>query len=89
MSGRPRSRSTWGHVGSVRLRSTSSGVGVDVGTPFISSCRRSLVVALEAEAEVVDGGVEEVVTLEGEESLSSDVPAVNNSHEAGTEVSAV
>ena len=43
MSGRGGSGSTWGHVGSARVRSTSSRVEVDVGTPFKTSCRRSLV----------------------------------------------
>ena len=42
MSGRGGSGSTWGHVGSARARSTSSRVEVDVGTPFKTSCRRSL-----------------------------------------------
>ena len=42
MSGRGGSGSTWGHVGSARVRSTSSRVEVDVGTPFKTSCRRSL-----------------------------------------------
>ena len=42
MSGRDGSGSTWGHVESVRLRSASSEVGVDVGTPFKSSGRQSL-----------------------------------------------
>ena len=40
------SRSTWGHVESLRHRSTSSGVGVEVGTPFKSSGRRSLATAI-------------------------------------------
>ena len=56
MSGRGGSGSTWGHVGSARVRSTSSRVEVDVGTPFKTSCRRSLV-----------GGEGEEVEEEGDE----------------------